>query len=911
MLKKISSYILSSRWNYALLLLVALISYGQVLGMNFWQDDNALVFKFTHIYEQAGYLGRGVLGEGAYRYTITPYLPIFYLFGYNPVPYFAFALGFFALSVYAVYFFYLTIFGHRVKARIAGLLYAAGYIASDGFIRLFNSVLTSLSVILTCATIGLYYKYFKTRQILWYILSIVAFLAATETGFIRAHYLFFVVAALEILFLFGKFSSLMGFGRSLLVSSLRLLPFAYIFYKWYLTGADSRSGQVVVLVKSLLRGEFQNTYSFFATLGNMLLPNEVFPKFYSFLQDFLNTPLSEKKVVFALIIISAIGILSLVKTKILSWKFATFFFFIIALILPLAQRVFSHPGLIGGFNEKMSLYVGILFILGSLAFVRMLSKKRLGLLLLIWLVLNLAAYAAYIPIYAYPSDNRYLLHSFIPLVGLFSLWSYDLSAKIASSRFKWLPFGLVLLWGGLNLFSNISWQHKIVLHRANPSKRFFAELKNYYQTFPKGSILYFIVPDKPFAQAHYDASFSVAQMPEETAIAWRYGIDRYDLSIVNSFEDLKIKTAGNKTPVDNIYTFIADPDKLIDVTQKTRDLLVHGATEVELLNDRSETVVKGKEDGDIFKINSVMLHPKSISTLTPVKLTVRLKAEPLLPSGINFPITQEGTRTSLSDEGLRSHYLDFRQWEKLFYKIASVSATSTWKSFPPRFLLDRDNTTYWEADRIAWDSLSEGFTVDLGQVVSVGGIFYRNGPHSLTPTQFEVLLSKDGNSFEKASDVMADLSQRDETKKVTFPDGDARYVRVIFHKTLYGDSPGVSEVQVIPTEFADIDPIAAQNFFRTPFSRVESDKQWLQLIDAFRENGLIRFSWKSDASDKVVTTAHATIPVRYNGKSQEVSIEIPAGGEVLEYLEIEPLTVPGTVTIEKITYQNIPLSIDK
>jgi len=133
--------------------------------MNFWQDDNALVFKFTHINEDAGYLGKGIFGEGAYRYTVTPYYPIFKLFGYNPIPYFVFCLVIYILSVFAVYFFFTILFSNRLKALVAGLIYASGYIASDGFIRLFNSVLASLSVILVTLNLGFYFKYYKTKRI--------------------------------------------------------------------------------------------------------------------------------------------------------------------------------------------------------------------------------------------------------------------------------------------------------------------------------------------------------------------------------------------------------------------------------------------------------------------------------------------------------------------------------------------------------------------------------------------------------------------------------------------------------------------------------------------------------------------------------------------------------------------------
>src|SRR3990167_7107996 len=91
--------------NFILFLfLLVLISFGQLLKMTPWQEDNVIFFKVAHIDEQAGYLGKGILGEGPYRHTITPYYLLYKIFGYNiPVFYSLMLLSYFFSTVCIYY----------------------------------------------------------------------------------------------------------------------------------------------------------------------------------------------------------------------------------------------------------------------------------------------------------------------------------------------------------------------------------------------------------------------------------------------------------------------------------------------------------------------------------------------------------------------------------------------------------------------------------------------------------------------------------------------------------------------------------------------------------------------------------------------------------------------------------------
>jgi len=871
-------------WPLLLLFVLSLVTYGQLLKMNFWQDDNALVFKFTHINEDAGYLGKGIFGEGAYRYTVTPYYPIFKLFGYNPIPYFVFCLVIYILSVFAVYFFFTILFSNRLKALVAGLIYASGYIASDGFIRLFNSVLASLSVILVTLNLGFYFKYYKTKRIKWYFLSLLGYFLAIEFGYIRTHYLILVIVAFELIYLFAhNFSGIKYLIKSATLSLIRLVPFIFLFDKWYV-GADSRSRQVILFIQSLTRGEFYVTYSFFGTLGNMLLSNELFPKIINIPSKILNYPLTEHRISFFFILICLVSFYLLWRKKVMVPWLAVVSSLLSVVLLLISQNIFSYPGLIGGLTEKISLYAGISFILIVLPMQISLSKKRNNFWLFFWMLVNLGAYATYIPIFAYTSDNRYLLHSLVPLAGLFSSSAFALYENMRKYKItRYVPFIFVASFIVINIYSSLSLQRTIIDHRSKPSKRFFKELLNYYQSIPKGAILYFYVPqDKSLAQTHYDAAFSVAQMPEETAIAWRYGIDRYDFKIVNNFVDLQQQLSENQTSIDKIFSFIANPEYLENTTNQTRKLLTQNIGYIEKVNLTSVPVVENLNDKTLIEIKPLEIHLNNISSLVPIKATFVLKASPLrIDKKFQFPLEIKNLSSAIIDDKLTDYYLNFKKWREYYFNYAVAMGTTEWRNLKAEYILDQNTSTYWEADRIAWDNHDQGFTIDLKKTIRIAGIVYRDGPQSLTPTKFDIFLSQDGIIFNKAQSVSVDVRKYLEYKTVLFDSHIARYIKVMFYQTLYDDAPGISEFEVIPHEFKDIDYSNAREFYRNPFSFINNFGQWWKLFNTFKDKGLITVSWEKDSSGKYTATNDSTFPVIFDGIEKNVSFVIPAGDHFL------------------------------
>ena len=200
--------IVIKKYYLLVIVFVLFISYGQTLAMLPWQDDNALFFKLAHIQEPAGFLGPGIFGERAYKYTAFFYYPIYLMVGYKEFFYLLMGFVLYGVSTVAIYKVASKILDKN-SGILAGFLYACGYIGSDSHIRLFNSVITSLSVILVCSFIYCYWSCYenqehKGRTIKWYLLSLSIFFLAAEFARARTHYLIAIPIIFELFFFVSK-----------------------------------------------------------------------------------------------------------------------------------------------------------------------------------------------------------------------------------------------------------------------------------------------------------------------------------------------------------------------------------------------------------------------------------------------------------------------------------------------------------------------------------------------------------------------------------------------------------------------------------------------------------------------------------------------------------------------------------
>lgn len=890
---KISRFTIFFKNNYILLLFfVVLASFGQLLGMYVWQDDNGLFFKLAHLDEQAGYLSPGPFGAGVYKYVVTPYIPIYNLFGFNTVFYFTVSFVLYFLTAVAIYKTFSSVFGYAT-GRLSGFLWASGYIASDGIIRLFNSVITSVSVMLITLLFFAYWKFSKVGRAKWYFLALIAFFLVTEFARGRAHYLITIVIIFEFLFLtFEKRF------KSLVASVIRLAPFTLIFYQYYVVSADQRSGQVKNLLFDLAGGEFYKTYSLVTTFVNVVIPD--------WLTNILFTGVSGWFILAAAIIIEFCLLVTQPGRKV----FLPIFLFLTVVWKFVVDDIYRVPSLNLGEKELFIVFLGgelLIILLAILSAVRN-SYRKVYLLFLSWMILNIAAYAAYNPTFGYESINRYLAHSFFAIIGVWAI----LYVAVKNSPWKKAFLGLILFWGVGNMISSIVYQHQILKVRSNPARSFYAQLKSDVPAVKKGDVFYFDVADG--ARGSFADAFSVASMPEETAIAWRYGVDRYDIRRVVRFEDLiTLLQTGTftdkerrKVGLNSVYTFFYNGDTLFNTSEVTKSLL-SGNVQSKIIS------IQTKEDGGGIIID--LLNP--ISSVVPGELEILLTGNLGEAEVAAFPYAKNRDLILNSVAKNRDkRRLAFKYQEAIESMLGNTIAHTNnhWKEEEAGGLIDQDSETIWRADRVLWKKDGAILTLDLKKVYEIDRLAWVNAFGNNTPTEYKVEGSLDGINWKNLASLV--LLKRIDTKDpqiIEFKAEKVQFIRMTISQTLSRDAAGIAEVWPIPVEFAKLDISEALEFLKQPFGFVPDAQSFKETLEALEYLGSVKVYWQNDKTETWSTNNISLIKVSFDGQPKAYKVSISEGGTKITKIRLDKASYPGGLSVSSISFKPYSLNniIDK
>lgn len=876
--------------NYILFLaLVVVLSYGQLLGMHVWQDDNALFFKLSNIEGKAGYLGTGPIGQGAYKYTVTPYIPIYRIFGFNTIPYFLLTLTFYFVTSVFVYKAFSKIFGEKV-GRISGFLYAVGYIAADGYIRLFNSLITNLSVILISLLFLFLWRFTKELKIKWYFLGLLVFWAVTEFALARSHYLVSIVIVWELLFNFFKKPM-----KSIYQSLLRLVPYSIIFYYYFIVGADERSGQVKVWISKILSGDFSQTYSLISSLNSLIFPN--------WLTDLLfkveETTFSLVNFHLPLFKLAAIGTVFLTSIFLFKkrndWKLISGASVLLSIIWAFAsERIYSTTRLNLGYRELSLVFLGgVVLLLGGLVFLKIKKYRALYLFFVFWALVNLAAYSAYNPSVYYESINRYLSHSFFALIGICAVFLFEFEKE---KRIRNGIFALVILWGLGNLSANIIYQKKIIETRANPARSFYSQLRKFTPEVKKGDVFYFDVDQS--ARGYFNEAFSVAQMPETTAIAWRYGLDRYDIKMFTNFDELEKEIESGGVALENLHAFWYKNLELIETTETLKNYFTKTGRTGELI-DFQKIESKGALGETITTEGNF---EDVVGASAPLELSINLSASPLNFTEGTFPLKNGSLLTSIHKNTLlRPTAFEYKKAKENILKTAIYKVTSQWRERVVERLHDGDITTYWQADRILFRNKNEGFTIDLGRPRMINKFVFINGFANNSPTDYSIEVSLDEKNWKEVKRVTEEARLEPNILQILdFPITNSRFIKMSIRETLNSDSPTISEAWPVYSNFSDFEINEVEAFLKSPFSFLLSQSDYYDTLSLLENKGEAQVYWVKERSGRWETTETSKLTIFYDGIDHLYRITIPAGGFNLTGLRIGNFVVPGGVVINSI-----------
>lgn len=485
------------------LLLVSYISYGKTLLMYWWVDDWTLLYKMVHPGSSVGYIGAGILGQGAYKYTATPFILLYPLFGTNAMPYFAIGLFLYFLAAFTVYLLAKEITKNKLAGFIASTIYASGYIASFALYRVNESYQFSLTAIFINLTALLLVKYLLGKGSKFYALSLIFYILTIQFLFLRSHGVFIIMFALISLLSFKK-----GL-KNITNLIIKFLPFLVIYLFMYMhiytnssesSGAQS-SGFMGTLINNFLGGQFVISIgNLFGMISHIIVPDLLVNNFSDFLQ-------------------------LLFKIKI-------------------SLESLSH----------LNGLLITLFIVSVGLFIRKKTKTISNILLLglVFVVSNIVSYFVYNPTNSLDSVSRYALPSFVGTTfiysGLFLIIKDHLFFSKRYGRFlAYLFIGALCVY---LIFQSQKVQDEIVNYISFPTQNAYKVIKANVPKVDKDTVFFIDAEDEPRVKNNILSGMG------EVGISIFYNYEG-NTKIANTFPEVYDLIASGKYKLENIYTFFA------------------------------------------------------------------------------------------------------------------------------------------------------------------------------------------------------------------------------------------------------------------------------------------------------------------------------------------------------------------
>ena len=878
---------------FLLLIILVLISFGQIIFMQPWEDDQALFFKLAHINEPAGFFGPGPFGSGIYRFGATAFIPVYNLFGFNTFAYFGFLIVLYIITTIIVYKTFTLILGNK-GGKISGFLYACGYITSEGFIRMANSATTSISIIFCSIVLSSYWKFSKSKsgKYWWYAAALFFYYLAVQITLVRVHYFLAVIILFEFIFIISKKSI-----KSYLNSAIRLLPFTYIFIGNYIIGGDSRTGEIGNFLLNLLHGQFYQLYGFLSSLSLLVIPDWSMSYIFN----------SLKSVNLIILIMFTFGMILVLSWNHSKRKFLVPPYLLISSVwIFYSNNIFNTPLL--RVNEEQIFVVslgGIILILSSLVFLILKKYRKIYTFLFLWLIGNLFAYSAYFPTVVYDSVNRYLAHSFLALVGILAIFYLTLPKDKLLGK---IGAAAIILLGIGNVYNAAVYQNNILHTRSYPSKQFYNQLKSYLPVLVKGDVLYINVSSE--TENLFTANITAAMMPNTTSFAWRYGIDRYDFKLTNDFNELMNIISSDKIPLEKIHSFVYSKKGVVDTTEDIRNFLTNNLKGDSLGIDAAQVsdIVLNKlpnETGFIqpdLKLNL----KKPIKSTIPSQLLLSITATPPITGSIFFPLVNHGSSVNTNmgiwnDSSLRSKAFDYKKYLQDFCKTAIFEISSDWKERIGKNINDQDLTTIWQSDRILWKDKKALIKIDLSKIEEIDRLAWVNGFPNNTPTSYTIEVSRDRETWTEVKKINS--LRRIQTKEMqteTFPSAIARFVRVTILDTIDGDSPSIAELWVIPSRFKDLEVGEVGKFLENPFAYIPTDTVFEDTLTSMQAIGKVKLYWEVNDSDSWQTSKEAEQDIIYDGQPHKYNFSIKTGGTSIDKIKLSNFSIPGKITINSV-----------
>lgn len=823
------------------LFIVVCLSYGQTLGMYFWIDDNALIYKLQHINQDIGFWGTGAIGSGPYRHIVNQFVPFYPLFKTDPTPYYAVGIILYFLTSVCVFFFVKALTANKNISFAASVIFAAGYIGAESVYGITNSWQTSRGIMMALFAFWLFYKFARSKKIFFYILSVIMFFFSLDTVYVRAPGLIFVIFLFDVLFW-----PVVLRPKSVFMLFLRQLPFLFIHYHVYLSSlAYVETFGILRLFQSVfIDGKYQLLAILPQDIGNLFIPDTL---------------------------------TSIINTQ-------------VAKLIRLPEGFY-----IGSLLSSLMFFALSIFVILK-SYKKDLFLTKVLIFSIIWLFFNFFVFYSRESGVTFRTTYRYFHYSLVG-VGLFWATSlYLLFKNTKKIKFKKVYFLGIMIIVSVFVSLNIINEYKFNQKRSIPTRAFFSSFKDEIPKIPKDGVIYFNIANKNEIKNQF-GSFFGGMFSEGSNFAINSPDTDYmkDFKFTYNFDDILSRLSSNQTTLDKVFTFYYGKNGLVNTTNQVRDLLnedkilyiepknISSSTEFKIIGDTFTTQSQTSlQNGIYFGSDPEITITTQTPSYVPGKVSFNLMARPI---PVNTPYQSRDT-TSNIDPSIKTKLLNYLLSQSLYRKSAIATSASFWKQEIPSNVLDGRLDTHWRAHRGYWHEYSirklykpEFFLIDLGREINIAAVKWTVYQKTMLPTHYKIFTSTDNSNWQEVKEVTKVLPLPESTVvNDTFKPIIARFIKVEIYKTYGNEGPAFREFEVVQAGYESLDQDLVEQIRKNPFANITDTPQLNQALNFVLQSAKLRFYWVSDADEKQDPTKYIELPLMVDGNFHEYNVNLLGSG---------------------------------
>ena len=459
------------------------------------------------------------------------------------------------------------------------------------------------------------------------------------------------------------------------------------------------------------------------------------------------------------------------------------------------------------FKTLENLFIPDKFNLPLIIFMAMLictliwKRSKLLIFCLIFAMANYIVYFYTSPENPQETTHRYLTVSF---VGVAIFWGIFLNKVFKGFYGYFLSCIFIII---LNLILVRSEQIDILKNRSQPSALFWQSFQKEVQNLPKNSVIYIDSKNDGVSKPIRDAALGAGSMSATTSFAVYYGLQWEDIYLAENFPEILKLVETGKVSKDNIYTFFySKKDGLLNTTDQVKTTL--------------------------FKENKVEMVDN------PNNLNIPYYSPVLLKFSNYFKIDFSNINNSNQSGVNLSKYLDFLLSRKYYWDTVSASATTEAEYAEIGKIKDQDITTSWKGDDLIWQkNQKEEVILTLGANKSVGGIRLVPGALTRVPIKYLYECSSDKINWSKLKNVERNVTKV-ETIIDKFDSSSCAFIKLTVYNTVSNGPPQISEIEVLESQFIDLDIVKAEEIEQDPFIFINSTNDVTILSEYLAKNGI-------------------------------------------------------------------------